>query len=146
MENIYTLVSSDNEQFQIRRDVISNFKMIDTIVDDIDTDDKIPLPNITASVFTKVLEFARLEDSASKKDTEWRDNFMDIEDQKVFDLIFAANYLDYKSLLDLACNKIAKKMKDKTPEQIRKTFNITNDLTPEEEMKIIQEHGENAFE
>jgi len=45
----------------------------------------------------------------------------------------AANYLDIKSLLDLGCAKIATLIKGKSPEEIRKTFNIINDFTPEEE-------------
>ncbi len=52
----------------------------------------------------------------------------------------AANYLDIKSLLDLSCAKIATLIKGKTPEEIRKTFNIVNDFTPEEEAQIREEN------
>ena len=45
----------------------------------------------------------------------------------------AANYMDIKPLLDLTCAKVASMIKGKTPEQIRKTFNIQNDFTPAEE-------------
>ena len=46
----------------------------------------------------------------------------------LFQLILAANYLDIKGLLHVTCGKVADMMKGKTPEQIRKTFNIKNDL------------------
>ena len=65
---------------------------------------------------------------------EFDSKFIDIDDLEViFDIIMAANYLDIKSLLDLSCAKIATLIRGKTPEEIRKTFNIVNDFTPEEE-------------
>jgi S-phase kinase-associated protein 1 len=48
--------------------------------------------------------------------------------------------MDIKALLDLACAKVASMIKGKTPEAIRKTFNITNDFTPEEEEAVRAEN------
>lgn len=51
-------------------------------------------------------------------------------------LVFQAAYdLGIKSLLDLACQTTAEIIKGKTPDQIRRTFNITSDLTPKEEQE-----------
>jgi len=49
----------------------------------------------------------------------------------------AANFLEIKGLLDLTCQAMADMIKGKSPEEIRKTFNIMNDLSPEEEEEII---------
>ena len=46
----------------------------------------------------------------------------------LFRLIVAANYLDIKGLLHVTCGKVSDMLKGKTPEEIRKTFNIKNDL------------------
>lgn len=52
----------------------------------------------------------------------------------------AANYLNIKTLLDLTCMTVANMIKGKTPEEIRKTFNIKNDFTPEEEEEVRREN------
>ncbi|KAK2557831.1 S-phase kinase-associated protein 1 [Acropora cervicornis] len=48
----------------------------------------------------------------------------------------AANYLDIKGLLDVTCKTVANMIK----EEIRKTFNIKNDFTPEEEEQVRKEN------
>ena len=55
-------------------------------------------------------------------------------------MILAANYLDIKGLLDVTCKTVANMIKGKTPEEIRKTFNIKNDFTPDEEEKVRKEN------
>ncbi|KAJ8561134.1 hypothetical protein K7X08_027324 [Anisodus acutangulus] len=46
-----------------------------------------------------------------------------------------------KSLLDLTCQTVADMIKWKTPEEIRKTFNIKNDFTPEEEEEVRRKNA-----
>lgn len=58
----------------------------------------------------------------------------------IFPLKQAANYLDIKALLDVGCKTVANMIKGKSPEEIRKTFNIQNDFTPEEEDQIRREN------
>jgi hypothetical protein len=38
---------------------------------------------------------------------------------------------------DVGCKTVANMIKGKTPEEIRKLFNIVNDFTPEEEVRCI---------
>lgn len=54
----------------------------------------------------------------------------------LFFFLQAANYLDIKGLLDVTCKTVANMIKGKTPEEIRKTFNIKNDFTPAEEEQV----------
>ena len=51
----------------------------------------------------------------------------------IFDLIIAANYLHIKGLMGIGTMEVARMMKDKSPEEIRKLFNLPNDLMDEDE-------------
>ena len=42
---------------------------------------------------------------------EWDAKYVDIEQELLFELILAANYMDIKSLLDLTCAKVASMIK-----------------------------------
>lgn len=44
--------------------------------------------------------------------------------------------MDIKGLLDVTCKTVANMIKGKTPEEIRRTFNIKNDFTPQEEEQV----------
>uniref|UniRef100_A0A453M755 SKP1 component dimerisation domain-containing protein n=1 Tax=Aegilops tauschii subsp. strangulata TaxID=200361 RepID=A0A453M755_AEGTS len=79
--------------------------------------------------------------AASAEDLKSFDaEFIKVDQNTLFDLILAANYLNIKGLLDLTCQTVADMIKGKTPEEIRKTFNIKNDFTPEEEAEIRREN------
>jgi S-phase kinase-associated protein 1 len=84
------------------------------------------------------------EDKKDEKRTDdiigWDLDFCKVDQPTLFELILAANYLDIKELLDLTCKTVANMIKGKTPEEIRKTFNIKNDFTPEEEEQVRREN------
>lgn len=76
----------------------------------------------------------------SEKVKQFDIDFVNVDQSTLFDLILAANYLNIKSLLDLTCKTVAGMIKGKTPEEIRKQFNIKNDFTPEEEEEVRREN------
>lgn len=84
------------------------------------------------------------EDADNRKKTtdieEWDQKFMQVDQEMLFEIILAANYMDIKALLDVGCKTVANMIKGKSPEEIRKTFNIQNDFTPEEEEQIRREN------
>ena len=57
------------------------------------------------------------------------------------DLLMSTNYLDIRLLINIAGKIIANMIVDKTPEQIRKTFYIEDDLTAELKGHIVQENS-----
>ncbi|KAI3889054.1 hypothetical protein MKX03_012487 [Papaver bracteatum] len=114
------------------------------MIEDDCTDNGIPLPNVTSKILAKVIEYCRKHDGdADEKDKyfkDWDAEFVKVDQSELFDLILAANYLNIKELLDLTCQKVADMIKGKTPEEIRKTFNIQSDFTPEEEEEVRREN------
>lgn len=58
----------------------------------------------------------------------------------LFELILAASSFDIKGLIDVTCKTGAIVIKEKTPEEIRKTFSIKSVLTEEEEAHIHKEN------
>jgi len=114
-------------------------------------EDVIPLPNLTEQCMEKLLEWCRKHkddidpqesDDFNFKDEidEWDLQFLKMDDGTLFDLILAANYLDIKGLLDITTTYVARLITElKTPEEIRKRFNIKNDLTPADIEQIKEE-------
>ena len=71
----------------------------------------------------------------------WDQEFLKVDQGTLFEIILAANFLDIRGLLDVSCKTVANMIKGKTPEEIRKTFNIANDFTPAEEEQIRKENS-----
>jgi len=118
---------------------------------DTGTDNPIPLPNVTSKILATVIEYCKYHVESSKNDSDkpavseedkkqWDTEFVKVDQATLFELILAANYLNIKELLDLTCLTVANMIKAKTPEEIRKTFNIKNDFTPEEEEEVRKEN------
>jgi S-phase kinase-associated protein 1 len=153
-----TLESSDGSQHVITRLVADRSILIKNLLDDVpqqgDEYEPIPIPNVNDTVLKKVLEWCEYhkndpavtedDDSDSRKKStdigEWDQKFMSVDQELLFEIILAANYLDIKPLLDVGCKTVANMIKGKSPEEIRKTFNIQNDFTPEEEDQIKREN------
>ncbi|CAI0547369.1 unnamed protein product [Linum tenue] len=113
------------------------------MIEDDCADNGIPLPNVTAKILAMVIEYCKKHHDSPKQDEAmktWDKKFVKVDQDTLFDLILAANYLNIKELLDLTCKTVADMMSGKTPEEIRKIFNIKNDYTPEEEAEVRREN------
>ncbi|EPY49374.1 SCF ubiquitin ligase complex subunit Skp1 [Schizosaccharomyces cryophilus OY26] len=150
------LISSDNEEFTVDRPVAEKSMLINNMLEDVgELNVPIPLPNVSSNVLRKVLEwcehhkndlYSNTEEESDirlKKSTDiddWDKKFMSVDQEMLFEIILASNYLDIKPLLDTGCKTVANMIRGKSPEDIRKTFNIPNDFTPEEEEQIRKEN------
>ncbi|CAM0948430.1 unnamed protein product [Alopecurus aequalis] len=163
-KKMITLKSSDGEEFEVEEAVAMESQTIRHMIEDDCADNGIPLPNVNSKILSKVIEYCNKHVLAAKpadgtaastaaasgadatppapaEDLKnWDAEFVKVDQATLFDLILAANYLNIKGLLDLTCQTVADMIKGKTPEEIRKTFNIKNDFTPEEEEEIRREN------
>jgi len=151
------LQSSDNEGFNVDIEVAKMSATVKTMLEDLgyqeDRAETIPLPNVRGEILKLVVQWCIQhkddppmpeEDEAREKRTDdipqWDQTFLQVDQPILFDLILAANYLDIKGLLDVCCKTVANMIKGKTPEEIRKNFNIKNDFSPAEEEQIRKEN------
>eukprot|EP00933_Yihiella_yeosuensis_P035309 TRINITY_DN2882_c1_g1_i1.p1 TRINITY_DN2882_c1_g1~~TRINITY_DN2882_c1_g1_i1.p1 ORF type:complete len:194 (-),score=45.58 TRINITY_DN2882_c1_g1_i1:140-634(-) len=149
------LRSSQGEVFEVDPEVACMSTLIKNMVDDSGTDEEIPLPNVKTAILSKVIDYCKFHKENPPEEihkplksvsllecgvSHWDDEYVNIEQEVLFELILAANYLDIKSLLDLTCAKVASMIKGKNTEEIRKQFNIVNDFTPEEEAQVREEN------
>lgn len=146
------LRSSDGIIFETSLEVAKCSDTIKTMLEDLgineNVNEVVPLPKVTSKTLIKILEWA----DHHKDDTEiiitknidelslWDLDFLKVDQETLFDIILAANFLDIKNLLDISCTAVANIMKGKTPEELRNTFNIKDDFTPEEMEKLKREN------
>ena len=123
---------------------------------DPDDEQQIALPNIKPDTIPHVIQWLthHKEDTpnpaaeethlATPKDStleEWDlEFFQSRELETVFEIMLIAYYVDIKALINVSCKFIGSLIRGKTPEEIRNTFNIKNDFTPEEEEAVRREN------
>merc|ERR1712141_837779 len=151
------LQSSDGETFPVDVDIARQSVTIRTMLEDLgmeeEEDEVVPLPNVNAAILKKVIQWCSFhrddppppeDDENKEKRTDdicsWDAEFLKVDQGTLFELILSANYLDIKGLLDVTCKTVANMIKGKSPEDIRKTFNIKNDFTPSEEEQVRKEN------
>ncbi|KAI9123346.1 hypothetical protein K1719_006235 [Acacia pycnantha] len=137
------LKNFDGDIFIVHYDVALMLESIKDIVESEASsavNSTIPL-KVSSRILIKVILYCykHVQSSDSEHKTsgidlkEWDAKFVEVDNTTLFDLIHASNYLNIKSLLDLASQKVGNMMKGKTLEEIRKMFNIKDELDPKEE-------------
>ena len=136
--------------------------LVKGIVDDAGCSEEIPLPSVDEKILKLVIEYcthvveneppmmdkplksANLHECVNDK---WFADFIEMDQNTLYELILAANFMDIKSLLQLSTAKVATFIKGKSIDQMREEFGIKNDFSEEEYAQIMQENkwAEEAF-
>uniref|UniRef100_A0A669F5V7 S-phase kinase-associated protein 1 n=1 Tax=Oreochromis niloticus TaxID=8128 RepID=A0A669F5V7_ORENI len=145
------LQSSDGEIFEVDVEIAKQSVTIKTMLEDLGMDDEgdddpVPLPNVNAAILKKVIQWCthHKDDPPPPEDDENKEKRTDdipVWDQEFLKLSLCA-LSPPPSLLQLLIHisTVANMIKGKTPEEIRKTFNIKNDFTEEEEAQVRKEN------
>ena len=155
------LISQEGAEIPIKKSVGSRSVYIKGMIDD--QAENVPLPQINKWTIDKVVLYLEhlaagnaspeIERPLRSNDIEdvvsdWMAEFIKGDDKKgivgptddqVQDLILAANFLDIKCLLALACAQLATHIRGLSIPEFRKRFNLINDFTPEEEAEPFDE-------
>ncbi|CAH2036187.1 unnamed protein product [Thlaspi arvense] len=148
------LKSSDGMIFEVEEAVALQSETIAYMIEDDCASNTIPLANVTGDILALVIEYWKKHiiiadgdgggsSSSSQEDLKsWDAQFMnDLGEQKIFNLMLAAHFLNIKTLVDLTCQFVADTMiKGKTVEEIRRNLNIEKDYTSEEEAELRREN------
>ncbi|XP_016485260.1 SKP1-like protein 1 [Nicotiana tabacum] len=144
-KKLLVLKTIDGEEFELDEAVAVRSEAIKNMVEDDCASNTIPLPNVDSKTMAKVIEYWQKHSEEGVSEDELKDfdkNFVKVLNySELYDLILAANYLNDKELLDILCQETADRIKGKTPEEIRKAFNIKNYFTPAEEEQIRKENA-----
>jgi len=136
------LQTNDGKDMKVNLDDIIVSKLIRTMVDCmVDSTDtiEIPLPNVSQKVLLKVLEFTKHykenpmkqlmkplpSDDLSQVVDVWYVEFISgLEEDMLYEVISASNYMDIEPIQELGCARIASLIRGKEPNEIRKILGI----------------------
>ena len=118
--SIVKLVTLEGETVEVEQETIMKSKLVKGIIEDSGIEDDIPLPQIKKTILDKVIVFLvyikttpppELEKPLKSTDMvvnagEWFANFVDVQEEELYDMILAANFMDIKPLLELCCAKL----------------------------------------
>ncbi|KAG1729022.1 SCF ubiquitin ligase [Suillus lakei] len=135
------LVTSDKEE------VVECSMLLKTMLEDYrdPVQPKIPLPDVSSRVLKKVSEYCKYHKNdacpAARNHhetpkpidiNEWDQKSITADQDMLFEIILAANYLQITSLFDFGFQTVVNRTKGKTPEELCHFFGIINEFSVEE--------------
>ncbi|KAI5651153.1 hypothetical protein M9H77_37158 [Catharanthus roseus] len=117
--------SSDGKLFEVDEEVAKHSITIKNLLDGgYEDTDFIPIPNIKSTVLAKVIEYCKIHVEAANALRSFDAEFVKVDQQSLFELVSAADFLYIQGLVDLTGSAITDTINGKTPEEIRERFGI----------------------
>ena len=149
------LQSKEGKEFTLTKKQAEISVLLKSTIQDFQGDIIVPLSEMDEKTTQKVVDYLVQFDghmppeiekplkSANMKEVtdSWSAEFIDaLSLEELVDLTVAANFMELQPLLDLTCAKIASMCKDKSEDEIFKTFGVTETFSEEEKAKIREEN------
>ncbi|XP_068645666.1 SKP1-like protein 21 isoform X2 [Aristolochia californica] len=102
----------------------------------------ISLPQrVTPAMLSLILDYCRFHQvpgRSNKEKKSFNEKFIRTDTKQLCELTSAADSLLLKPLVDLTSHALARMIEGKTPEEIRETFHLPDDLTEEEKLEPLR--------
>ena len=155
MEGNIKLITKEGKEIELSKKAAELSDLLKATMNDFPNDSSLPLNEVDEKCAEKIKEYLThyngqappeiekpLTQNEMKNVTdEFSASFVDkLTIEELVNLTVAANFMGINCLLDLCCAKIASMCKDKTQEEVLKTFNINEPFTEEEKKKLREEN------
>ena len=111
------LVSTEGDKLLVSSKIAMQSELVKTMIEGDKLASDIPLPNVKNTILAKVMEYLKYHVDNQAREIEkplksanmaevvcqFDADFVDVDQEILFELILAANYMDIKPLLDLCC-------------------------------------------
>ena len=149
------LITKEGKEIELSKKAAELSEVLKATINDFPNETNFPLNEIDEKIAEKMKEYLTHFNGVAPKEIEkpltqnemknltdeWSTNFIDkLTLEELVNLTVAANSMGINCLLDLCSAKIASMCKDKSQDEILKTFGITEKFTEEEKKKIKEEN------
>jgi len=142
LEGEVVLQTSEGEEVRMEKKLAFLSPVVQLEFNAADPEAPIFLQKVSAVALHSVFDFCRFHVSpgrAIKERKQYNKQYIrDLDTARICELASAAHYLNIKPLIDLSCKALAREIEGKSPEEIRSTFDLPDDLTEEEKLAPIE--------
>ncbi|XP_057497844.1 SKP1-like protein 21 isoform X2 [Actinidia eriantha] len=98
-------------------------------------------PQVNPAMLSLILDYCQFHQVPGRSNKERKsfdEKFIRMDTKRLCELTSAADSLQLKPLVDLTSRALARMIEGKTPEEIRETFHLPDDLTEEEKLEPLK--------
>ncbi|CAG9464453.1 unnamed protein product [Pedinophyceae sp. YPF-701] len=124
-----TIVAADGQLFEIPKDLaVNGSEVIKQMLEEMDDSDRVPIEKVDGNIMSKIVEFWKLMSDKEKSEEDLKVStatFLgSMKYSMIIEIMIAANFMNAKSLLEASVGFFAKRIANKTPDEIREELGI----------------------